>query len=276
MLRSGLALAVLGLALAAPARADFDACRATYAEAGLPERLGESEVGEVQDRCFKGFALLYNKKTKVPDWVIERLTIDSFRGHATRSKSAFVADTVVADGTRAELGDYRARWNGQTFDRGHQAPAANDKFDQDAMNETFVLSNMAPQVGIGFNRHAWSYLEKAVRGWVMCGGHERLYVMTGPIYSPDPTKVLGPNKIAIPDAFYKILFDPTHGRAIAFVLENKPLKGRELAPYRVSIADVEERTGIDFLTNLPEREQAILESNVSPMWGYSRRCDLRE
>ena len=91
---------------------------------------------------------------------------------------------------------------------GHQAPAANAKFDQQAMNETFLLSNMAPQVGIGFNRHAWSYLEKAIRGWVLCGGRDRLYVITGPIYSQNADKVLGANKIAIPDAFYKIVYDP--------------------------------------------------------------------
>ena len=199
----------------APARAEFDTCRMIYAEIGLPKRLGESDTGEVQDRCFKGFALLLNKRTKVPDWVIESLTIDSFRGQATRSKSAFAADTVVAEGQRAELKDYEALYRGQSFDRGHQAPAANDKSSQEAMNETFVLSNMAPQVGIGFNRHAWAYLEKAIRGWIVCGGREHLYVMTGPIYSTDATKVLGANKVAIPDAFYKIVHDPVRGRAIS-------------------------------------------------------------
>jgi 2-polyprenyl-3-methyl-5-hydroxy-6-metoxy-1,4-benzoquinol methylase len=34
--------------------------------------------------------------------------------------------------------------------------------------------------------------------------------------------------------------------------------------------------GIDFLTNLTEREQTVLESNVSPMWAYDRSCDMRE
>jgi len=275
MLRLAFALAAV-FALSAPAHAEFEGCRAAYSEVGLPKRLGDSDVGETQDRCLKGFALLYNKRTKVPDWVIERLTPDSFRGTATRSKSAFAADTVIAENERATLGDYEANWQGQRFDRGHQAPAANDKFDQQAMNETFLLSNMAPQVGIGFNRHAWSYLEKAVRGWVLCGGREQLYVMTGPIYSNDANKVLGANKIAIPDAFYKIVYDPTRGRAIGFILENKKHTGRTLDPYRKSISEIEELTGIDFLTNLPERQQTVLESNVAPMWSYDRGCDLRE
>jgi endonuclease G len=275
MRRAGLAIAVV-LSFASPANAEFEACRAAYAEVGLPNRLGEVDAGEMRDRCFKGFALLYNTRTKVPDWVIERLTPESFRGTATRSKASFAADTVIAEGTRAELADYEAAWQGQRFDRGHQAPAANDKFDQQAMNETFLLSNMAPQVGIGFNRHAWSHLEKAIRGWVMCGGRERLYVVTGPIYSRDANKVLGASKVAIPDAFYKVVYDPGRGRAIAFVLENKRHEGRDLAPYRVAIADVEAKTGIDFLTNLPARTQTVLESNVAPMWAYDRTCDLRD
>ena len=33
-----------------------------------------------------------------------------------------------------------------------QAPAANYKGSQDAMADTFVLSNISPQVGKGFNR----------------------------------------------------------------------------------------------------------------------------
>jgi endonuclease G, mitochondrial len=263
--------------LSPPAHAnDFTACRATYAEIGLPKRLGDSEVGETQPRCLRAFALLHNNRTKVPDWVIESLTIESFRGQATRSKAAFAADTTIPEGQRAELNDYEARYRGQSYDRGHQAPAADEKRTQEGLNETFILSNMAPQVGIGFNRHAWAYLEKAIRGWVMCGGRDHLYVMTGPIYSTDANKVLGPNKVAIPDAFYKIVYDATHQRAIAFVLKNERHTGRDLAPYRASIAQIEEQTGIDFLPNLAEREQTILESNVSPMWAYDRSCDLRE
>lgn len=50
---------------------------------------------------------------------------------------------------QAKLGDYR----GSGYDRGHQVPAADCKFSQEAMNETFYLSNMCPQVGDGFNRN---------------------------------------------------------------------------------------------------------------------------
>jgi hypothetical protein len=43
------------------------------------------------------------------------------------------------------------------YDRGHMVPAADAKISQSAMDETFYLSNVAPQVGDGFNRHCESF-----------------------------------------------------------------------------------------------------------------------
>lgn len=50
---------------------------------------------------------------------------------------------------RATNGDYR----GSGFDRGHLAAAANHKWSQKAMEDTFYLSNVAPQVNP--HTHRW-------------------------------------------------------------------------------------------------------------------------
>lgn len=42
------------------------------------------------------------------------------------------------------------------IDLAFRVPAADAKSSQEAMNETFLLSNIAPQVGDGFNRHCMS------------------------------------------------------------------------------------------------------------------------
>lgn len=49
------------------------------------------------------------------------------------------------------------------YDRGHLAPAGNHRRTQNSINQTFYLTNMAPQVGRGFNRDKWNDLEKHVR-----------------------------------------------------------------------------------------------------------------
>lgn len=53
---------------------------------------------------------------------------------------------------RATNADYR----GSGFDRGHLAAAANHKWSQKAMEDTFYLSNVAPQVNK--YTHRWSLL----------------------------------------------------------------------------------------------------------------------
>jgi len=76
-----------------------------------------------------------------------------------RSKSNFTEDASIPAVFRAKLQDYFR----SGYDRGHMVPAADAKLSQDAMDETFLLSNIAPQVGVGFNRHCQSRGELAAR-----------------------------------------------------------------------------------------------------------------
>lgn len=74
--------------------------------------------------------------------------------------------------------DYR----GSGYDRGHLAAAGNHQLNQEICDQTFLLSNISPQVGKGFNRDAWNRLEKYVRKLTRVYKH--LYVCTGPLYLP--------------------------------------------------------------------------------------------
>lgn len=68
------------------------------------------------------------------------------------------------------------------YDRGHLAAAGNHKANQKHIQQTFLLSNMAPQVGKGFNRHSWNRLEKYVRKLTKV--YKEVYCCTGPLYLP--------------------------------------------------------------------------------------------
>jgi DNA/RNA endonuclease G (NUC1) len=72
--------------------------------------------------------------------------------------------------------DYR----NSDFDRGHQAQSADFKSSAELMTDTFVLSNVVPQEGPGFNRTIWRDLEDLVRMIALRRGE--LYVITGPVY----------------------------------------------------------------------------------------------
>src|SRR5271154_3125096 len=85
----------------------------------------------------------FNRITRNPHWVAEHFTRQSLlQNNASRRNSVFHEDLSIPPMFRAKLGDY-AR---SGYDRGHQVPAADAKWSQEAMDSTFILSNMCPQV----------------------------------------------------------------------------------------------------------------------------------
>lgn len=53
---------------------------------------------------------------------------------------------------------------------------------QQAMNESFLMTNISPQVGVGFNRGYWARVEGFVRH--LAGQYDSVYVVTGPLFLP--------------------------------------------------------------------------------------------
>ena len=93
-------------------------------------------------------------------------------------RSEFVEDAETPERFRAKLADYR----GTGHDRGHLAAAAGHKDSQRAMDETFELINISPQVGDGFNRDYWARLERFTRELSGRSGGDVL-VATGSCFS---------------------------------------------------------------------------------------------
>jgi endonuclease G len=257
---------------------DIAPCKHMYAEIGMPYHRGDANAGQHSLVCRQGYILSHNNKTRVPDWVLQELP-DTQLSDVAERKNNFKPDGDLSPEDRAELDDYL----NSGFDRGHQAPSEDFGASQDMMDESFFLSNMAPQVGAGFNNGIWKVLEEKVRDWVK--SRNRLIIITGPVYDapdihtpevpaiPKPRPALTDEqeeRVSVPAAFYKIVYDPGHGRALAFLFPNTRLIKRKPGEeeFRTSIADIEERTGIDFFRKLTKRRQRTLESNVSPMWEH--------
>ena len=250
-------------------RAAWLACLARFRVVGLPHHRSEDARAEQAKAviCRDGYALSFNTRTRNPDWVLERLSPAVLRGRASRS------DTFLADPLLGPASPVHADYTGSGFDRGHQAPAADARFDQRVMNESFFMTNMSPQVGVGFNRGQWKYLEEAVRAWVLCGGRTDVVVMTGPIYG-DSTRTVGPpdRRVLVPSAYYKIVFDVRQQRAVGFRLENRKYRKTDLREFVVPISEIEDETGLDFFPALARRRQNQLETPKGVVWGHDQAC----
>ena len=220
-----------------------------------------SEQGTVLYR--KGYVLDYDNITKNASWVSYHLTVKYLVQKVERSNN-FRPDPDLKVGERAELVDY----NKCGYDRGHLVPAEDMRRDKQTESESFYLSNMTPQIGPGFNRGIWKNLEAKVRRWVKI--RRNIYVIAGPIYGKKPNITIGPNHVAVPTSFYKIVVScDSKGNnldAIAFIFPNQTVESLSLDAFITTIDEVEKKTSLDFLCDLDQSLEASLESKKSKMW----------
>ena len=121
----------------------------------------------------KGYTLSYNAAARIPEWVAYELTADETYGDADRDDAMFRMDPSFKK-TQAMREDY----SGSGWTKGHMACAADFQWDEDAMDETFYLTNICPQDEV-LNAGDWNYLEKQTRRWARENG--RVWVVSGPI-----------------------------------------------------------------------------------------------
>ena len=209
-----------------------------------------------------GYTLSYNEENELPSYVAYELTRAEVLGSGEREDS-FKEDKAVRTGS-AELSDYR----GSGYDRGHMAPAADFKWSEEAMSDTFYLSNMAPQEP-SFNRGIWADLEAVVR--TMAYDNGSVYVVTGPVLTDGPYETIGRNEVSVPKRFYKVVLDYTEPeiKAIGFVLTNEG-SDRSLQSFAMSVDDVESITGLDFYPRLPDDEEKRIEAEYdTSLWSFN-------
>lgn len=210
--------------------------------------------------CRLGYALSHDAELKIPDWVAYHLTKEKVAGAHPRV-DRFRPDPDLDPGSRSTNSDYK----GSGYDRGHMAPAGAMKWDVRAMSESFLLSNMAPQVGAGFNRGIWKSLETKIRKWTSERGE--LFIVTGPVFEEGTQETIGENRVAVPSHFYKVIFDPLRVEVIAFVLRNKKLKTSDLTKFITSVDEVESLTGLYFFSAVEDSVENMIEgTKQSELW----------
>ncbi len=224
----------------------------------------------------QGYSLAHNNIDLIADWVAFHLTTQYVNGTEKRpGSSAFKADPLLRKGHRAERADYKG-WAG-VFDRGHQA-ANKDSVGRGirVVRESFYLSNMTPQ-SAKLNRGAWSTLESKVRKIALKRGE--VWVVTGPVFKDNDNDglveylTIGSDQVAVPTHYFKIVLSKKENQqdqyeALAFLIPNQKLDG-EFSDYLVSVDRIEELTGLDFFSNMPDDDEAVMETTIADaLWAF--------
>jgi len=202
-----------------------------------------------------GYSFVYSEEHEQAKWIAYVLNKKELNGTLDRSDN-FREDPFVSSGSASNL-DYAK----SGYDRGHLAPAADMKWSEKAMSESFYYSNMSPQLP-AFNRGIWKLLEEKVRDWAI--ENDSILIVTGPILSSKNEKKLatiGPNSVAVPEYYYKAILDfkKEKSKSIAFVLPNKGSK-LPLKSFVVTIDSLEKLSKIDFFYKLDDKLETKVES----------------
>lgn len=218
------------------------------------DRVRISGSNPSQEKDYTGFRLSFNKDTRTPNWVAWELLGSECNGPATRSNDFWTDDDIYGCSTPE---DYRR----SGYDRGHICPAADQKWSKRAMSDCFVFTNMCPQ-NHSLNSGAWNTLENKERQWAM--RDSAIVIVAGPIYTQEDTLSIGPSKVKVPGAFFKVMVAPylEEPRGIAFIYPNMSAPGN-MQNYVTTIDEVEKITGFDFFYKLPDDVENKIEATSS-------------
>lgn len=207
---------------------------------------------------YKAITIHFNSRYRVPNCVAYELTntqvaMADAPDAERRDNYNFNRDTRV-DGC-PDWWEYKETG----YDRGHMAPAMDMRWSRQAMEQCFLMTNICPQ-DHELNDGEWRHMEEAIHTWAK--RTERLVIFTGPVLRNDMKRIGKHRNIAVPSKFYKVVYDPKQKKAIAFLFKNEKARN-SWTNYAVSVDEVEQLTGIDFLAALPDDVETTVESKQS-------------
>jgi endonuclease G len=213
--------------------------------------LPESTTDAIIEHTY--YTLSYSEEHEQAEWVAYEL----LRGHLSDNdfeRPYYVEDRMV----KSRSADWR-NYKGSGYDKGHLCPAGDRRFSYGAYQETFLTSNISPQVH-EFNAGIWNRLEQKTRYWA--NKMDGVYVITGGVLM-DREKYIGDERVTVPEAFYKIVLKRKGNdySTIAFLIPNQA-SGESIYNFVTTIDSIEIKTGIDFFPQIEDSIESSLESAI--------------
>jgi endonuclease G len=221
------------------------------------------------------FVAGYNAVRGAPDWVSWNINATQFSG--VPRCDCFSADqTLPSNVYRVVDFDYR----GSGYDRGHMVQSESRTTTDQENASTFLLTNIVPQAGEN-NQGPWSKFENYLNDLARQNGKE-IYVVAGGEYSASPATLKGEGKVQIPEFTWKVAVIMDAGEGLANVQStgdlqviairmpnlttpNVPgsavgIRNHAWEQYEVTVDQIEQATGYDLLSALPNQIEILLEA----------------
>ena len=231
----------------------------------------------------RNYTVCYSREQRAPLWVAAPVH-STYKGDVKRVDNYDFDPTLPVNiqiTLNRSYGDYT---------RGHMLGSGERTASREMNNQTFYVTNIAPQLREGFNERggAWNNLEYFVDRQ-LCA--DTLYVVTGAIYddftAPDGTNIKARTtvnkndnkRVGVPTAYYKALLRTKSGRTGKSVMECKAselkcaafiVAHRSDAGHKptvedmISIKELERLTGVNFFANVPNAPESKAEAKD---WG---------
>jgi endonuclease G len=208
------------------------------------------------------YVISYNRDLNVANWACWHVNAESY-GPVPRYQGNFLTDNTLPTGFyRVTHQDY----TGSGYDRGHIVRSQERTSTREDNDATFYLTNILPQTP-DLNQGVWNsfelYCEKLAKQ------QKELYLIAGGTFDKNPPRLKG--KVAVPKSTWKIVVVLERGqglkditkatRVIAVDMPNiSGIRDDDWRKYRVSVKELEQRTGLKFLTAVPEEiRKALIE-----------------
>jgi endonuclease G, mitochondrial len=159
-------------------------------------------------------------------------------------------------------------YNKSGYDRGHNAPnyAISHLYGAEGQKDSFLMTNISPQTP-KLNRQFWQRLEE-VEAKYFTKQADKIWVITGPVFTGSTERLSSSWRVEIPDAFYKIYITeakPNQSSKVLAFLVPQTIKGNEpLSQFVTSIDNIEAQTGLDFFSDLDDVTENQLEASIEP------------
>lgn len=176
----------------------------------LSEYINKDNCSQIIDK--QVFTICYDYKMKGAKYVAYTLDGNKVNSVNIKKRQKFYTEKNLPTKYRSTSKDYAH----SNYDRGHIASDASFDYDEKSLSKTYTMANIIPQAP-NVNQKTWVKAEKLER--FIASKLGSVNVINGVVYNSNPKRI-GKNRIAVPIAYWKMIYNDKEKYKKCFYYEN--------------------------------------------------------